>query len=78
MKRFFSFILILVTLSMACNTILQRPNDESPTTVPSTPPENSFDVISDIVPKLDELGGVPCEENEDLTCDDDSSSVKSI
>lgn len=68
MKKFFSFILMLAILSMACNFNLPRLNDnESP--APATPlVEAPRDVLPSIVPKLEELGGVPCEENEDLTC----------
>ena len=73
MKKFFSFILIIAVISMACNFDLPRPNNDEPPAVPSTVPENSegvdeFTVIEDITPKLEELGGVPCEENEELTC----------
>jgi pimeloyl-ACP methyl ester carboxylesterase len=75
MKKLFSFVLLLAILSLACNTVLpSTSNNEQPTQPSSSEdaPSNSgvgeFNVIEDIKPKLQELGGVPCEENEELTC----------
>src|SRR5688572_9972694 len=65
MKKFFSFVLIFAVISLACNTIMPRlNNDEIPTIISETPRE----VTASILPKLQELGGMPCEEKEELTC----------
>lgn len=72
MKKCFTFVLILVMMSLACNTILPNwnrdgvsPTDSEDSTIE---PIHSFSVIEDIKPKLAELGGAPCAENEELTC----------
>lgn len=71
MKKILSFVLLLAIVSMACNFGLPKLNDDVPPTDPVDPtaePIDKFNVIEDIKPKLQEMGGVPCEENEELTC----------
>ncbi|MBL8097698.1 MAG: hypothetical protein JNK81_00850, partial [Anaerolineales bacterium] len=67
MKKVLKFVLILAIISMACNALTLPSIDTPPPPVnPTVVPETSFEVIDDIKPKLQELGGVPCEENEEL------------
>ena len=62
MKKLFIFVLILGILSMACQTLMPTPTAAEPATEPPVI------VNSSIVPKLEEMGGMECAENPELTC----------
>ena len=64
MKKIFMFVMILAVFSMACQTLMPTPA----ATETATEAPVSVEVISDITPRLEELGGAPCEETPELTC----------
>lgn len=75
MKKLLTFVSILVIMSLACNFNLPLSGNNEPPAEATTEPEaprdsgvGEFYVIDDITPKLEELGGMPCEENEELIC----------
>lgn len=77
MKRLLGFVLVLSIISLACNSVLPTSSSNNevtsePSSVTEVPaveiPDVPINVIDDIQSKLDELGGAPCEENEELTC----------
>jgi pimeloyl-ACP methyl ester carboxylesterase len=65
MKKRFLFLTVFVIFMMACNFLFP-----TPTPVPEVTdvPANEAPAAGGISPKLDELGGVPCDENPDFTC----------
>lgn len=65
MKKFLVFILILGILSMACQTLMPTPK---PIEVPDIATQSPVAVGTSIVPKLEEMGGLECTENPELTC----------
>ncbi len=65
MKKLFTFILILGIFSMACQTLMPTPAAPE---MPETATQPPVAVSTSIVPKLEELGGVECEETPELTC----------
>lgn len=64
MKKLITFMLLLGVFSMACQTLMPTP--AVPATEAAT--QAPVSVITSIAPKLQELGGVKCEENTELTC----------
>lgn len=66
MKKALSFLSLLAIVSMSCKTLFPNPSDPAAPGDPPTLPANPS--IPDMHAKLTELGGVPCEENPDLTC----------
>jgi len=65
MKKLFTFILILGIFSLACQTLMPTPAAPE---APETATQSPLVVSTSIVPKLEELGGVECEETPDLIC----------
>lgn len=65
MKKLFVFILILGILSMACQTLMPTP---AASEVPNSATQPPAAVSTSIVPKLEEMGGLECTENPELTC----------
>lgn len=67
MKKFYLFLTFLLVLSLSCKALTPSANGTQPSTDQSeTPPPLGW--LADIKPKLAELGGVPCEEQPELTC----------
>ena len=62
MKKLFAFILLLAVLSMACQTLMPTP------AVPAAATQPPVAVSTDMLTKLQELGGTPCAEQPDMTC----------
>jgi pimeloyl-ACP methyl ester carboxylesterase len=63
MKKLLAFMLVFGIFSMACQTLMPTPAGEAPVV------EDPASVtITDIAPRLGELGGVACAENPELTC----------
>jgi len=65
MKKLFVFILILGILSLACQTLMPTPDAPE---IPNTTTQSPAAVSTSIVPKLEEMGGLECTENPELTC----------
>ncbi len=65
MKKRFGFLTVFVIFMMACNFLFP-----TPTPIPGEPyvPVTEAPLDGGISAKLDELGGVPCDENPEFTC----------
>ncbi len=75
MKKLLSFILLFAMVSMSCKFFTPQAEDVTPpppTAEPiDVPPALDFsgiNTLDDIKPKLAEMGGAPCEGQEELTC----------
>ena len=66
MKRRYLFLTVFLILMMACNYLF--PPQTPATEVPPAPVDEAPPASEGISAKLDELGGVPCDENPDFTC----------
>jgi len=65
MKKVFLFVSLLVITSLSCKALSPKPTEQ---TTPPTLSPASGDTQSDTAAKLQELGGVTCEDAPDLTC----------
>jgi len=75
MKKLFVLTTALILLFAACRPATPiptkepvPPTTEPPTEVPTEPPTEVPSEEPEILPRLEELGGVACEENPDFTC----------
>lgn len=66
MKKIYLFLSLLLVLSLSCKALTPEAAEVSPTVLPEAT-EAAGDAV-DMNAKLAELGGVPCDENPDLTC----------
>src|SRR5688572_8020765 len=75
MRKLFLLTLALILVLAACTPATPEPTKEPvipatelPTEAPTEPPTEVPSEGPQIAPKLEELGGVACEENPDFTC----------
>ncbi len=68
LRKVIPFALILVIMLMSCSFITNGIPTSEATEPPATDVPTSAPGGGEIAPKLDEMGGQPCEENPDFTC----------